>query len=195
MNSLKAELQNQIPKLQNEIKQLLNEKGDRTISEVTVSQAYSGMRGIKAFVCDTSSVSPEKGLIIRGIPLLDITHILPEEVFFLLLAGRLPNDEETRDLKDEFSSHLIVPDYVWNLLKEMPEDSHPMTMFNTGILAMQGESVFRKRYDEGMPKSEYWEAILEDGIRLLAKLPALGAGIYRMRFQKGDRIDPDPNKD
>ena len=37
MNSLKAELQNQIPKLQNEIKQLLNEKGDRTISEVTVS--------------------------------------------------------------------------------------------------------------------------------------------------------------
>ena len=195
MNSLKAELQNQIPKLQNEIKQLLNEKGDRTISEVTVSQAYSGMRGIKAFVCDTSSVSPEKGLIIRGIPLLDITHILPEEVFFLLLTGRLPNDEETRDLKDEFSSHLIVPDYVWNLLKEMPDDSHPMTMFNTGILAMQGESVFRKRYDEGMPKSEYWEAILEDGIRLLAKLPALGAGIYRMRFQKGDRIDPDPNKD
>ena len=82
---MKAELQNQIPKLQNEIKQLLNEKGDRTISEVTVSQAYSGMRGIKAFVCDTSSVSPEKGLIIRGIPLLDITHILPEEVFFLYL--------------------------------------------------------------------------------------------------------------
>ena len=77
----------------------------------------------------------------------------------------------------------------------MPEDAHPMTMFNTGILSMQGESVFRKRYDDGMPKSEFWEAILEDGIRLLAKLPALGAGIYRMRFQKGARIEPDPKKD
>ena len=195
MNLLKEELKNQIPKTQDDIKKVLDLKGDKTISEVTVSQAYSGMRGIKAFVCDTSSVSAEKGLIIRGIPLLDITHILPEEVFFLLLTGRLPNEEETKDLKDEFSSHLSVPDYVWNILKEMPEDAHPMTMFNTGILSMQGESVFRKRYDDGMPKSEFWEAILEDGIRLLAKLPALGAGIYRMRFQKGARIDPDSNKD
>ena len=88
----------------------IRDRGEKTISEVTVSQAYSGMRGIKAFVCDTSSVSAEKGLIIRGIPLLDITHILPEEVFFLLLTGRLPSEEETNDLKDEFSSQLNVPD-------------------------------------------------------------------------------------
>ena len=195
MSLLKKELQNQIPNVQNEIKQLIADKGDKKISDVTVAQAYSGMRGIKAFVCDTSSVSADKGLIVRGIPLLDITHILPEEVFFLLLTGRLPEESEQADLKKDFSSHLGVPGYVWNLLKEMPSDSHPMTMLNTAILAMQGESVFRKRYDEGMSKSEYWEAILEDGIRLLAKLPALGAGIYRMRFRKGDRIEPDTNKD
>ena len=195
MNLLKNELKNQIPIVQDEIKQLIKEKGDEKISDVSVAQAYSGLRGIKAFVCDTSSVSAEKGLIIRGIPLLEITHILPEEVFFLLLTGKLPDSTELNDLKDEFSAHLNVPDYVWNVLDEMPDDAHPMTMFNTGILAMQGESVFRKRYDEGMQKSEYWEAILADGIRLLAKLPALGAGIYRMRFNKGDRILPDSNKD
>ncbi len=195
MNLLKNELKNQIPIVQDEIKQLIKEKGDEKISDVSVAQAYSGLRGIKAFVCDTSSVSAEKGLIIRGIPLLEITHILPEEVFFLLLTGKLPDSTELNDLKDEFSTHLNVPDYVWNVLDEMPDDAHPMTMFNTGILSMQGESVFRKRYDEGMPKSEYWEAILEDGIRLLAKLPALGAGIYRMRFNKGDRIAPDSKRD
>ncbi len=195
MSLLKNELQNQIPDVQNEIKQLIADKGDKKISDVTVAQAYSGMRGIKAFVCDTSSVSADKGLIVRGIPLLDITHILPEEVFFLLLTGRLPEESELVDLKNDFSSHLDVPGYVWNLLKEMPSDSHPMTMFNTAILAMQGESVFRKRYDEGMSKSEYWEAILDDGIRLLAKLPTLGAGIYRMRFEKGERIAPDPEQD
>ena len=195
MSLLKKELQNQIPNVQNEIKQLIADKGAKKISDVTVAQAYSGMRGIKAFVCDTSSVSADKGLIIRGIPLLDITHILPEEVFFLLLTGRLPEESELVDLKNDFSSHLDVPGYVWNLLKEMPSDSHPMTMFNTAILAMQGESVFRKRYDEGMSKSEYWEAILDDGIRLLAKLPTLGAGIYRMRFEKGERIAPDPDQD
>ena len=195
MRLLKQELRKQIPDVQNEIKQLIAEKGDQKISDVTVAQAFSGLRGIKAFVCDTSSVSAEKGLIIRGIPLLEITHILPEEVFFLLLTSRLPNEEELGDLKNDFSSHLEVPDYVWNVLGEMPDDAHPMTLFNTAILAMQGESVFRKKYDEGMPKTEFWEAILEDGIRLLAKLPTLGAGIYRMRFNKGDRIAPDPNQD
>jgi citrate synthase len=195
MRLLKQELRKQIPDVQNEIKQLIAEKGDQKISDVTVAQAFSGLRGIKAFVCDTSSVSAEKGLIIRGIPLLEITHILPEEVFFLLLTSRLPNEEEIGDLKNDFSSHLEVPDYVWNVLGEMPDDAHPMTLFNTAILAMQGESVFRKKYDDGMPKTEFWEAILEDGIRLLAKLPTLGAGIYRMRFNKGERIAPDPNQD
>ena len=195
MSLLKQELRKQIPDVQNEIKQLIVEKGDQKISDVTVAQAFSGLRGIKAFVCDTSSVSAEKGLIIRGIPLLEITHILPEEVFFLLLTSRLPNEEELADLKNDFSSHLEVPDYVWNVLSEMPDDAHPMTLFNTAILAMQGESVFRKKYDDGMPKTEFWEAILEDGIRLLAKLPTLGAGIYRMRFNKGERIAPDPNQD
>ena len=66
MNLLKNELKNNIPIVQNEIKQLIKEKGDEKISDVTVAQAYSGLRGIKAFVCDTSSVSAEKGLIIRG---------------------------------------------------------------------------------------------------------------------------------
>ena len=195
MSLLKQELRIQTPSVQNEIKQLIVEKGDQKISDVTVAQAFSGLRGIKAFVCDTSSVSAEKGLIIRGIPLLDITHILPEEVFFLLLTGRLPNEDELADLKKDFSSHLEVSDYVWNVISEMPDDAHPMTLFNIGILAMQGESVFRKKYDEGMPKTEFWEAILEDGIRLLAKLPTLGAGIYRMRFNKGDRIPPDSTQD
>ena len=195
MSMLKKELRNQIPNVQNEIKQLISKNGDQKISDVTVSQAYSGLRGIKAFVCDTSSVDPDKGLIIRGIPLLDITHILPEEVFYLLLMGKLPEKTELDDLKKEFSSHLEVPEYVWNVLREMPDDAHPMTMFNTAILAMQGESIFRKKYDEGISKSEYWEAILDDGIRLLAKLPTLGAGIYRMRFKKGDLISPDSDQD
>ena len=195
MNLLKKEVHSQIPKVQEEIKSLISEKGSEKISDVTVAQAYSGLRGIKAFVCDTSSVSADKGLIIRGIPLLEITHISPEEVFFLLLTSRLPNGKELEDLKKGFSKHVKVPDYVWSVLSAMPKNSHPMTMFNTAILAMQGDSVFKEKYNAGMPKTEYWEAVLDDGIRLLAKLPTLGAGIYRMCFNKGDLIEPKSNLD
>ena len=90
MSKLKEVLKSQIPKARSEIRDLINKNGNKKISDVTISQAFSGMRGVKAFVCDTSSVSADKGLVIRGMPLLDITHILPEEVFFLLLTGRLP---------------------------------------------------------------------------------------------------------
>ena len=195
MSLLKKELQKSIPKVQEEIKSLLKENGDKQISSVTAAQAYSGLRGIKAFVCDTSSVSADKGLIIRGYPLLDIVHILPEEVFFLLLTGRLPDSQELKDLQKQYSENAVVPDYVWSVLSKLPKDTHPMTMFNLGILAMQNESIFRKKYDEGMHKSEFWEYILEDGIQLIAKLPALGAGIYRMRFNKGERLEEDQSLD
>jgi hypothetical protein len=60
MNLLKKELEKLIPETQQEIKDLINKKGDTQISTVSVAQAYSGLRGIKAFVCDTSSVSADK---------------------------------------------------------------------------------------------------------------------------------------
>jgi len=146
-------------------------------------------------VCDTSSVSPDTGLIIRGRPLLSITNILPEEVFYLLLTGDLPDETALQDLQAQLTEHQEIPAYVWDVLKAMPADSHPMVMFNTAILVMEKESIFRQRYDEGIAKQEYWKAILEDGIRLVAKLPGIGAGVYRLRFNKGDFIAPDPKLD
>ena len=63
-----------------------------------------------------------------------------------------------------------------------------------GIL--ERESVFRQRYAEGMRKEQYWEPALEDSLQLIAKLPALAAGVYRIRFGKGEPLtDPDPAHD
>ena len=195
MSKLKEVLKSQIPAARSEIRDLINKNGNKKISDVTISQAFSGMRGVKAFVCDTSSVSADKGLVIRGIPLLDITHILPEEVFFLLLTGRLPRSDELEDLQNDFSANFIVPDYVWDIIRQMPTNTHPMTLFNTAILSMQNESIFSKKYDQGMKKKDYWEAILDDGISLLGKLPALGAGIYRVHLKNKNIILPDSTKD
>jgi citrate synthase len=70
-----------------------------------------------------------------------------------------------------------------------------MTMLDTAILVLQRESAFRKKYDEGMKKDAYWEATLEDTLNIVAMLPTIAAGIYRMRFDKGDRIPSDPKLD
>ena len=153
------------------------------------------MRGVKGLVCDTSSVSADTGLIIRGKPLLEIIDILPEEVFYLLLTADLPDKNALSELQSNLQEHAIVPDYIWTILKSMPDDSHPMAMFNTAVLAMEKESVFRSNYDKGISKNDFWKPTLEDGIRLIAKLPTLGAGIYRMRFNKGNIIGPDQSLD
>ncbi len=178
-----------------EIRQLLKEHGDQVVSQVTIKQVYGGMRGVKGLVCDTSVVPPDKGLIIRGIELKELTEKLPEEIYYLLLSGNLPNAEELADLQAQMKANMNVPSYVWDVLSAMPADSHPMAMFNTAILVMQKESVFAKRYNEGMTKDEYWDATLADAIAIVAKLPEIAAWIYRKRFGKGDPIAPNPDLD
>lgn len=187
MAGLREKLVQQIPGLREEVRALNKEHGSKVISEVTVGQAFGGMRGVKGLVCDTSVVEPDKGLWIRGIPIAELASRLPEEIFYLLCTGDLPDEAALASLQKDLRERAEVPAYVWNVLKAMPADSHPMTMFDTAILVLERESIFRRLYEK-MQKDEYWEAMLEDSLQLLAKLPAIAAGIYRMRMRKGEPI-------
>lgn len=194
MSLLKQKLAGILPAQIKEIKEFVGENADKKVSEVTLGQAYGGIRGVKALVCDTSEVPPNKGLIIRGKELGEITDKLPEEILWLLLTGELPNSEELADLQADLQKRQDVPTYVWNVLNEMPSDSHPMAMFNSAILVMQRESKFAKNYND-ITKAEYWEYTLEDSLDIIAKLPAIAAFVYRKRFDKGARIDSKPGAD
>jgi len=195
MATLKERLAQLIPPLREDIRALVKEHGGKVISEVTVTQAYGGMRGVKAMVCDTSYVDPEKGLIIRGHPIGEISDRLPEEIWYLLLTGELPDADALKSLQAELAANAEIPDYVWDVLRAMPPDSHPMVMLSVGVLSMERDSIFRKRYTEGMKKTEYWEPAFEDSLRLLARETGIAAGIYRIRFGKGDPIPPKPDLD
>jgi citrate synthase len=188
MATLQKKFGQMIPGLREELKALGQQHGGKIISEVTVAQAYGGMRGVKAMICDTSVVYPDKGLVIRGIPVLELTDRYPEEIFYLLLTGELPDKAALKALQKDLAERATVPTYVWKVLEAMPKDSHPMAMLDTGILVMQKESEFKKAYDKGMKKTDYWKPALEDALNLMAKLPGVAAGVYRMRFNKGKRI-------
>ena len=195
MSALREKFASQIPGLRDELKAIAKSHADHKISDVSVAQAYGGMRGVKGMICDTSLVEPDKGLIIRGIPILELTDKIPEEIFYLLMTGELPDAAALKDLQAEYNKRAKVPDYVWKVLEAMPKDSHPMAMLDTAILVMEKESKFRQRYTEGMPKTDYWDPALEDSMDLLAKMPGIAAGVYRLRYDKGPRIDWDPKLD
>ena len=109
MATIQEKFASQIPALREDIKNLVKTHGADIISQVTVAQAYGGMRGVKGLVCDTSLVDPEKGLIIRGKPVVDLTENSPEEVFYLLLTGELPDAAAVDSLQDEFTKERVYP--------------------------------------------------------------------------------------
>ena len=192
---LQETLSKKIPTWQEDLKKILDENGTKVISEVTIAQAAKGMRGVKSMICDTSAVSADEGLIIRGYPILQIIDKLPEEVFYLLLTGDLPDQLQLSDLQDQLRAHQNVPDYVWRVLDAMPENSHPMTMLSVAIQSMRVESLFVEKFNKGTSKNEYWKWILDDGIKLIGALPSIAAFIYRKITKNNDRIDPDINLD
>ncbi|MEZ4689249.1 MAG: citrate (Si)-synthase [Ignavibacteria bacterium] len=192
---LKEKLSSQTESLREEAKSIIKNHGDKAIGTVIIDQLYGGMRGIKGLICDTSSVGLDTGLIIRGIPILELTDKLPEEIFYLLLTGSLPDEEALKEFQSDLYKRGEVPSYVWDVLNAMPADSHPMVMFSTAILCMEKESEFRKSYDEGISKEDMWEPMLEDCLNIIARVPQIAAFIYRKKFNKGDMIAPDPKLD
>ena len=77
MATLRSTLEKKIPEWRKEIADVRKTLGDKVISQVTVNQAYGGMRGVKGMICDTSVVEPDKGLIIREAVYLSILGFIP----------------------------------------------------------------------------------------------------------------------
>jgi citrate synthase len=177
------------------MKSLMKNYSSTVISDVTVDQLFGGMRGVKSIVCDTSEVVVDKGLMIRGIPILDLIEKTPEEVFYLLLTGELPDAEALDDLTQELHRRSEVPFYVWDVLNALPSETHPMVMLSTAVLIMENESYFKKRYEEGLSKDRLWEPMFLDSLNLIARMPAIAAYIYRKKFNKGPRIREDNRLD
>jgi citrate synthase len=195
MANLFERLEQQIPVWRGQLTDLAKNHGDKVISQVTVAQAMGGARGVKSMVCDTSEVPPDKGLLIRGTPLAELTDRTAEDIFYMLCTGALPDADAHEHLRAELAARAVVPEYVWQVLDAMPADSHPMCMLDTAILSMQGESKFVQAYHDGMAKDEFWKPTLEDCLTLQARISTLAAAIYRKRFAKGPRIDPRPDYD
>jgi citrate synthase len=183
-----------------EIKDILKEHGSKKIGEVTLSQIYTGMRGMTGLVTETSQLDPQEGIRFRGYSIPEIQkHLpkapnssepLPEGLFFLMLLGELPDEKDVHDLSANWQRRSHVPNYVFDAIEALPVTTHPMTQFVIAIMALQTESIFAKKYAEGLNKKDYWEAIFDDSMNLISRLPRVAAYIYRRKYKNGDHIQP-----
>src|SRR5690606_20655584 len=116
---------------------------------------------------------------------------LPEGLFYLMLIGELPTEEDVNFLSAAFARRSHVPNYVFDVIEKLPVATHPMTQFSIAISALQKESIFAKEYAKGINKADYWSYTFDDCMNLIAKLPRIAAYIYRRKYKGGDHIQPD----
>ena len=183
-----------------EIKELLTEHGNKQIVELKLAQAYQGMRGITGLVTETSLLDAQEGIRFRGYSIPELqeklpkaeggNEPLPEGLFLLMLLGELPTEADTDHLSSVWQRRSHVPNHVFNVIDALPLSTHPMTMFVTGVMALQTESNFAKEYAEGINKKDYWNPIYDDAMDLIARLPRIAAYIYRRKYKNNEHIQP-----
>ena len=183
-----------------EIKDLLKEHGNDKIGEVTLSQIYQGMRGITGLVSETSLLDAQEGIRFRGYSIPELqqrlpkaqggTEPLPEGLFHLMLLGELPTEDDVHEITANWQRRSHVPNHVFAAIEALPKDSHPMTQFVIAIMALQTESKFAEKYAKGLNKKDYWDAIFDDSMDLIARLPRVAAYIYRRKYKDEDHIHP-----
>ena len=143
-----------------EIKEILKEHGNKKIGEVTLSQVYQGMRGITGLVTETSLLDAQEGIRFRGYTIPELqqklpkapggTEPLPEGLFYLMLVGELPTEEDVHHLTSVWQRRSHVPNHVFATIEALPVTTHPMTQFVVAIMALQTESQFAKKYAAGL---------------------------------------------
>ncbi|GGC73114.1 bifunctional 2-methylcitrate synthase/citrate synthase [Marinobacter halophilus] len=118
------------------------------------------------------------GLTYRGYDVTDLADNAQfEEVAYLLLRGKLPNQQELDAYKTKLKSLRNLPDALKLVLEQIPSNAHPMDVMRTGC-SMLGNLETENDFTEQDDKID----------RMLATFPAIITYWYRFAHE-GVRID------
>jgi citrate synthase len=165
----------------------------------------SGMRGLPALIWDGSVLDAEEGIRFRGKTIPECQDLLPkapggneplpEGLFWLLLTGEVPTQEQVAELSKDWAARAAIPEFVEEILDRCPPTLHPMSQFSMAVTALNHDSAFAKAYQDGISKKEYWGPVFEDCMDLIAKLPNIAGRIYRNVYGQGKLPAIDASKD
>lgn len=203
--TLRAQMEDLVPKTQARVKNLVKEHGNKTWDTVKVSQVVGGMRDINCMLYDCSAQDAYDGIKFRGGSIPELcantpkaeggSEPLPEGVYWLLMTGNYPTQAELTEFQADLKTREAIPQRTMDLIKSMPKETHPMTMLSMGLMSLQSDSLFAQAYKDGVHKSKYWEVMFEDSLNLLAKLPLLAAHIYRHCYRGSDFLQSNQDLD
>ena len=204
--ALKETLKQKIEEFRPRTQKLVKEFGKVIIDQVTIDQAIGGARDVRCMVTDISYLDPQEGIRFRGKTIPETFEALPkapnskyptvESFWYFLLTGEVPTQAQVDEVLAEFKVRQVVPQYVFDALRALPRDSHPMVMLSVGLLALQKDSKFCGFYNSGkFNKNVAWEYVYEDAYDIVARIPVLAAFIYNLKYRGDKQIAIDPTLD
>src|SRR3954468_503807 len=130
MGIIKERFKEKSDKVAAEMKEMLKEHGEKKIGEVTLSQIYQGMRGMTGLVTETSLLDAQDGIRFRGYSIPELreklpkapngSEPLPEGLFYLMLVGDLPTEEDAQHLSSVWQRRSHVPNHVFASIEALP---------------------------------------------------------------------------
>ncbi len=117
------------------------------------------------------------GLTYRGYDITDLANNAQfEEVAYLLLRGKLPNQQELDAYKKKLVSLRELPEALKTVLEQIPKDAHPMDVMRTGC-SMLGNLETEQDFSEQDDKIDrmlavfpaiitYWYRFVHEGVRI-----------------------------
>ncbi|HVT13402.1 MAG TPA: citrate/2-methylcitrate synthase [Fimbriimonadaceae bacterium] len=146
-----------------------------------------GLEGVIAGISTISEInSDNSSLEYRGYNVHDLAEQGSfEQTAYLLLYGKLPSKSELSDFKRTLGQEREVPKAVYDVLKALPRDTHPMDMIRTAFSAL---APFDPDYTA--PSTDD-AANVRKAVRIVAKAGTMVANGHRIRQGK-DVIKPNP---
>jgi len=220
--NLKDVLANVIPAEQKKIGEFKKAHGGKSLGEYTIDQAYGGMRGITGLVTETSLLDPEEGIRFRGYSIPDCQKLLPkakdgkeplpEGLFWLLMTGQIPTEQQVAWVSNEWSERADLPAHglanqevlVWltkvtNDVGMSPSDSELKewiwnTLKSGQVVPGFGHAVLRKTDPRYTCQQEFALKHLPDDplFKIVAQVYKLAPDIL---LEQGKAKNPWPNVD
>jgi len=146
----------------------------------------TGLRGVTIASTKISDVDGKIGkLVYRGYLAKDLAgKVSFEEVAFLLLYEKLPDQTELRAFSEELAKNRELPQNIFAAMAAFPTDALPMDVLQAVVPMLA-------HHDPGV-HAHNQETALQIAIKLIAKFATIVAAWDRIRNGKAP-IDPDPS--
>jgi citrate synthase len=144
------------------------------MSEKTERIAVRGLKDVAAAETRLSFVNPMGFLYYLGYNIDDLVgRVTYEEVAYLLVYKRLPNQQELDEFSTALISEMKLPEAIVESIRCTPNRCHPMDILRTEVSHLGEYDLNAHDLSEA--------ATLRRAIRLMAQVPTIVAALHRTR--------------